>query len=97
MMHMLGTLLAAPLRHRPEKLLQPEGAAGYYEEHSTGSIFSEREVVAWVKREHVPLDQIGAQFQALPYGTCLLLEEAETIAANAEEAQDRDWLQRLWG
>ena len=68
-----------------------------YEEHSTGSIYSEREVVGWVRREQIPLDQIGGQFQALPYRTCLLLEEAETIAANAEEARERDWLGRPWG
>ena len=96
-MHMLGTLLAAPPRQRPEKLLQPEGAAVYYEEHSTGSIFSEREVVDRVQREQIPLDQVGGQFRSLPYSTCLLLEEAETIAANAEEARERDWPERPWG
>jgi hypothetical protein len=69
----------------------------YYEEHSTGSIYSEPEVVAWVKREYVPLDQIGGQFQALPFRTCLLLEEAETIAASAEEAQERNCPERPWG
>ena len=69
----------------------------YYEEHSTGSIYSEREVVGWVRWERVPLDQIGGQFQVLPYKTCLLLEEVETIAANAQETQERNWLERLWG
>jgi hypothetical protein len=67
----------------------------YYEEHSTGSIYSEREVVDWVMREQIPRDQIGQQFRSLPYRTCLLLEHAETIAANAEERQERGWFERL--
>ena len=63
----------------------------YYEEHSTGSIYSDREVVAWVKREQIPLDQIGGQIQVLPCKTCLLLEEVETITAEVQEAQKRIW------
>jgi hypothetical protein len=51
--------------------------------------------MGWVRREQVALDQIGGQFRSVPYKTCLLLEQAETIAANADEAQERQWLERL--
>ena len=68
----------------------------YYEARETGSIYSIRELVEAARREHMALDELAAGLTPLPYGTVMLIEEAETIAAYAEERRERDWLEGLW-
>jgi hypothetical protein len=68
----------------------------YYEEAQTGSIYSVRELITAARREHIPLEELAKGVKQLPYSTVLLIEEAETIASNARDQQERAWLDRLW-
>ena len=68
----------------------------YYEDRQTGSIYSIRELITAARREQTALDELAEKLKRLPYSTVLLLEEAETIAANALEQQERTRFNRPW-
>jgi hypothetical protein len=61
----------------------------YYEDRQTGSIYSIRELIAAAGRRRVALDELARGVKRLPYSTVMLIEEAETLAANAAAEQER--------
>jgi len=68
-----------------------EIAVDYFEEWQTGSIYSVRELGRMLRSGQLEMREVARRFKPLPDSTCLLLEEAETTAANAEEQQERGW------
>ena len=67
----------------------------YYEDRQTGSIYSVWELRDLSRAGEVGMEVLSHGLRQLPYSTVLLLEEAETIAANAAEQRERAWLDRL--
>jgi hypothetical protein len=57
----------------------------YYEDRLTGSIYSASDLARLLVRQQLLVLQMGRRFAKLPYSTYLLLEEAEAVAARAEE------------
>jgi hypothetical protein len=65
----------------------------YYEDPATGSIYTLAELRRLLRGSRVGLDEVLRLFRKLPNGTCSLLEEAETIAAEAarDERRSASW------
>jgi hypothetical protein len=57
----------------------------YYEDRQTGSIYSASDLARLLVRQGLLVLQMGRRFEKLPYSTCCLLEEAEAVAARADQ------------
>ena len=67
-------------------------AVDYLEERQTGWIYSVRELGRMLRSRQLDMREVTRRFRPLPSGTALLLEEADAIAARAEEDPRRWWL-----
>ena len=61
----------------------------YYEDRQTGSIYRIGEVARMLLDGQITLSEIPKRLRPLPHATCLLLGEAEAIAAQAEDERRR--------
>jgi hypothetical protein len=81
---------APPPGHRPSALLElGEGTVRYYEDRLTGSIYSSDELGQMLVRREFTTEQPARRFAALPYSTGVLLDEAESIAAEVARDERR--------
>ena len=67
----------------------------YFEDRQTGSIYSVRELGRMLRSRELEVREVARRFRPLPDSTCLLLEEAEEVAARAEEDRGRGWFGRF--
>jgi hypothetical protein len=68
----------------------------YFEDRQTGSIYSLRELGQMLRSRQLEVREVTGRFKQLPYSTCLVLAEAETIAARAEDDQGHRWVKPDW-
>ena len=61
----------------------------YYEDRDTGSIYSRGELEELLQGTTLDLRRVLPRFTDLPYGTCCLLEQAESIAAEVVRDERR--------
>ena len=65
----------------------------YFEERATGSIYSVWELGRLLRSRHLDMREVARRFRPLPDTTCVLVDEAEMIAAKAGgEQRDRGYL-----
>ena len=62
----------------------------YFEERATGSIYSVRELGQLLRSRQPDMREVARRCRPLPGNTCVLVEEAEMIAAEAADEQG-DW------
>ena len=68
----------------------------YYEDRETGAIYSVKELSRVSRWAHMPLDTLARGLKRLPDSTCKLIKEAEAVAQEAAEQQERAWFKSLW-
>jgi hypothetical protein len=74
-----------------------ETAVEYYEDRQTGSIYSMRELTRLLLQGQIRREETPGRLALLPHGACSVIEQAEAIAAQAIEQQERDWFDDRWG
>ncbi len=65
------------------------GPLRYYQDRVTGSTYSLGELEELLQGTNVDLREVLPLFTDLPYGTCCLLEQAESIAAEVARDERR--------